>query len=46
MPTHTVFRPVLVTLMVDGPYVDGVKIHVGVTAGFTDDGDPGGRVGT
>jgi hypothetical protein len=32
--------------MVAGPYVDGVKIHVGVTAGFTDDGEPGGKLGT
>jgi hypothetical protein len=46
VPTHTVFRPRLVTLRVDGPYVDGVKIHVGVTAGFAEDGAPGGKFGT
>jgi hypothetical protein len=45
-PTYTVFRPVFVIRTTFAADVFGVNAHVGVTAGFTELGVPGGKFGT
>jgi hypothetical protein len=44
-PTYTGYRPVLEIRTVAGTFGVGVNAHVGVTAGFTEFGVPGGNEG-